>query len=149
MIEIGLNLLDARYAEFNPGRVGSNGLVSLDFDGHDLDRSPSVSGRFGATYTIDLGGAGSLVANGTINYSSKYFLTDIGNLIDYIQPSFTKTDLSITYNAPNDRFYLGAFVLNLENSVVLTSAIYGNFGLDGTVTFQDPRRFGVRAGVKF
>ena len=156
-VEMGFNWLDARYAQFNPGRVGPNGPVSLDFDGHALNRSPRVSGRVGATYTIDLGSAGSLVANAMLNYSSKYYLTDLASLIDYIQPAFTKTDLSITYKAANDKFYIGAYVLNLENNVVLTTATFGSFnkpntpifGRDGTVNFQDPRRFGVRAGIKF
>lgn len=84
-----------------------------------------------------------------LNYSSKYYLTDLANLIDYIQPAYTKSDLSITYKAANDKYYIGAYILNVENSVVLTTAGWGSFGLDGTVAFQDPRRFGVRAGIKF
>lgn len=148
--EMGFNWLNARYGQYSPSRVGPGGqAITLDFAGHPLNRSPRVSGRVGATYTIDLGNAGKLVANATLNYSAKYYLTDIGNLIDYIQPAYTKTDLSLTYNAPDDRFYVGVYALNLENNVVLTSAGWGNRGTDGTASFMDPRRFGVRAGVKF
>jgi iron complex outermembrane receptor protein len=52
----------------------------------------------------------------------------------------------VTYNAPNNRFYVGAFAKNLEDNVVVTSAFADGFN---GVTFADPRQFGLRAGVKF
>ena len=99
-VDIGFNWLKARYTDYIPSRVMGSTQVNVDFNGHPLDRSPELSGRVGATYTLDLGGKGNIVANATTFWSSKYYLTDIGNLIDYRQPSSTRTKLSLTYNAP-------------------------------------------------
>ena len=149
VIELGLNWLDARYAEYAPSRVVSGTVIELDFSGRPLARSPEWSATVGATYVVDLPDGGSIKANARTRYSSRYDLTDIANLIAFYQPSFTKTDLSLTYNAPDERFYVGAFVENLENEIVVTGAAFGNFGLDGMAVFADPRRYGVRAGVRF
>ncbi|MCJ2184790.1 TonB-dependent receptor [Novosphingobium sp. 1949] len=148
-VELGFNWLNARYDEYYPSKVVGDEEVVLDFHDHPLDRSPRVSGRVGATWTIALGDHGELNANATLNYSAKYTMTDLANLIDFIQPAYTKTDLALTWSAPENRFYIGAYVYNLENKVVITAAGYGNFGADGGVTFMDPRRFGVRGGFKF
>jgi iron complex outermembrane recepter protein len=90
-------------------------------------------------------GEGKLVADASVRSRSRYDLTDLANYAYFFQPAHTKTDLSLTYNAPDDRFYVGAFVENLENELVVTSATTGGFG---SVTFSDPRTFGVRAGFK-
>ena len=90
-----------------------------------------------------------MVFDAGTRFSSSYALTDIGNLIDYRQPSYTKTDASIRYNAPNDAWYVAAYIENIEDEIVLTSAGYGNTGFDGTAVFADPRTFGVRAGFEF
>ena len=54
--------------------------------------------------------------------------------------------MSLTYNAPGNKYYVAAFVQNLENKLAVTSASTGALG---SVTFADPRLFGVRAGAKF
>jgi iron complex outermembrane receptor protein len=142
-VRLGLDLLDARYAEFSPT---SSAGVTVNFKGHDLARSPSVVTTAGAVYTHALANGGSLVAGANVRLSSRYLLTDLTNLIDAYQPSYTKTDLSLNYNAPDQRFYIGVYVENLENNIVLTGA---DFGFANLATFADPRRAGVRAGFKF
>jgi iron complex outermembrane receptor protein len=149
VLDFGLNWLHARYADYNPSRVVNGTPITLDFSGHPLARSPKWTGSAGATYTFGLATGGSVVANARTRFSSRYYLTDIANLIDYYQPSYTKTDASLTYSAPGDRYYIGAYVENIENKIVLTGAGFGNFGLDGTAAFADPRRYGIRAGVRF
>ena len=149
VLDFGLNWLHARYADYNPSRVANGTPITLDFSGHPLARSPKWTGSAGATYTFDLANGGSVVANARTRFSSRYYLTDLANLIDYFQPSYTKTDASLTYSAPGERYYIGAYVENIENEIVLTGAGFGNFGLDGTAAFADPRRYGVRAGVRF
>jgi iron complex outermembrane recepter protein len=75
---------------------------------------------------------------------ASYQLTNFGAATQYKVPSFTKTDLSLTFNAADDRFYVQGFASNLENKITLS-------GVDGfgNVVPQDPRTYGVRAGFKF
>jgi iron complex outermembrane recepter protein len=137
-LRLALNYLDARYNVFIP-------TPGVDLAGRPLARSPKWSWNAGMNYTMPVG-EGKVVADASIRSRSRYDLTDLANYAYFYQPAHTKTDLSLTYNAPDDRFYVGAFVENLENDLVVTSASTGGFG---SVTFSDPRTFGVRAGFKF
>jgi iron complex outermembrane recepter protein len=145
-IRLALNYLDARYSNFVPASV-LIGTVStpIDFAGRPLARSPKWSWNAGLNYSLPIG-EGQLVADASVRSRSRYDLTDLANYAYFFQPAHTKTDLSLTYNAPDDRYYVGAFVENLENDLVVTSATTGGFG---SVTFSDPRTIGVRAGFKF
>jgi len=138
LASLGVNYLDARYTNFIP-------VTGIDFSGRQLDRSPKWTWLANITYWVPLGN-GKLEANASTRYSSRYELTDQGNYAYFYQPHYTKTDLSLTYSAPDERFYVGAFVKNLENEVVVTTASAGFFGF---VTFADPRQYGMRAGLKF
>jgi iron complex outermembrane receptor protein len=64
----------------------------------------------------------------------------------FTQPSYTATEATVTYNAPQKRYYVQGFVKNLENNLLVT-AVGG--GVNGTLQVSDPRTFGVRAGMKF
>lgn len=149
LIRFGVNWLDARYDDYFPSRIAGNDTITLDFSGHALARSPEWTGNVGANYTLNLDGGANIVFDAGTRFSSSYALTDLANLIDYRQPSFTKTDVSIRFNAANDAFYVGAYINNIEDEIVLTSAGYGSTGPDGTAVFADPRTFGVRAGFEF
>jgi iron complex outermembrane receptor protein len=83
------------------------------------------------------------VANIRTRLSSSYVLQDINDLIEFGQPSHHKTDVTISYNAPEDRFYVQAFIRNLEDEITLAGA--------GTTTaaFNDPRIAGIRIGGRF
>ena len=49
----------------------------------------------------------------------------LGTLNFYEQPSYTKSDLTLTYKAPNDTWSLQAFARNLEDSIVVTTVAVG------------------------
>jgi iron complex outermembrane recepter protein len=137
-VRLALNYLDARYATFIP-------TPGVSLAGRPLARSPKWSWSAGANYSLPIG-EGRLVADAAIRGRSEYDLTDLANYAYFYQPAHSKTDLSLTYNAPSENFHVGVFVENLENNLVVTSATTGGFG---SVTFSDPRTFGIRAGVKF
>ncbi len=137
-VRLQLNWLDARYDSFIP-RPG------IDFAGRPLARSPRWSWIAGVNYTIPVG-EGRIVADGQISSRSEADLTDLASFAYFYQPAFTKSDVSLTYNAPNDRFYVAAFVENIEDNVNLTSVITGTFA---NAIFSDPRTYGVRAGFQF
>jgi iron complex outermembrane receptor protein len=137
-INLSLNYLNARYTRFVP-------TPGVDFAGRPLDRSPKWSGSAGLDYTIPVG-EGKVVASAKTRFSSRYELTDQGNFAYFFQPSYTKSDLALTYSAPSDRFFVSAYVHNLEDRITVTNVTAGFFG---NVNFADPRVFGARAGIKF
>lgn len=137
-VRLQLNWLDARYDTFRP-------VPTVNFAGRALNRSPRWSWVAGANYTIPLG-EGKVVIDAQTASRSQYEVTDLAAFAYFFQPGYTKTDASITYNAPDDRFYVAGFVENLENNLVVTTAVTGVLGF---VNIADPRIFGVRAGMKF
>ncbi|HEX7885865.1 MAG TPA: TonB-dependent receptor [Phenylobacterium sp.] len=138
-LDLNLNWLRARYADFHP-------TPAFDFAGLALDRSPKWSGAVGYSYTRSVG-EGSIVAAARVRFSERYRLTQLSPVVFFRQPSFHKTDLTLTYNAPEDRYYLQAFAKNLENEIALTSAT--NSATASTAVFEDPRTVGVRVGYHF
>jgi iron complex outermembrane receptor protein len=67
--------------------------------------------------------------------------------IFYTQPSFTRSDLTVTYSSADDRWSAQAFVKNLENKGQLTG-LFTNGG-SSYANLSEPRTVGVRASVKF
>jgi len=108
---------------------------------------PDYTVQAGVAYKIDLGDKGSLTPEAQIYYNSGYILTDLtpefGN-----QRSYTKTDLRLTYRTANDRFRFQAFVNNVENTAVITRAVYAS-NRTLVANYAPPRAYGVSAGIRF
>jgi iron complex outermembrane recepter protein len=145
-VEFSINYTNARYDNFVPSVLVGAVQVSRDFGGLQLDHAPKYSAAAGYTHTFPLGNGGKVDASARMRFSSAYFMQDLNILGQYHQPSFTKTDLTLTYHAPEDRFYLQGFVKNLENEITLAAA---SSGLGASATIEEPRTYGVRAGFKF
>lgn len=147
--------LDARYADWEilPAAVvnGAN-LPAVNFAGLKLDHSPDVTFTAGYTYTQPLPNGANLIANVRTHYSDRYAMISTALRAQFWQPSYTKTDLSLTYSAPRDAWYVQGFARNLENTVNVTNiAVTTNVNAftNGTANFGDPRTYGVRFGAKF
>lgn len=131
--------LDARYAEYFP-------VPTVSFEGKSLDRSPEFTVAAGYAYEHPLPNGGVLEAGVRTKYSDEYMLTDLVLRGQFRQPSFHKTDLTLTYHAPDDRWYLQGFAKNLENEITLSTA---TVQAGGAVSVQDPRTYGARLGARF
>lgn len=152
-LTLGIDLTDGHFRQFCPSGLTASGGCSANargqvanYAGQKLDRTPSTVFYANANYTWPVGD-GSIVASVGTRISSSYFVTVYGDNGSYWlrlkTPSQSKTQASLTYNAPNDAWYLTAFVKNIENKVSLVT------GSASSVTMSDPRTFGVRAGMKF
>lgn len=160
----------SRIVALKTGFLGYLTGTFADFSGYPLPNTPSFVANLSATHAIDLRGGAQLRLRGAMKISSGYDLTDFANAVRYRQDSFTRSDASLTWAAPGDRYTVQLFVENIENKVQRTSGpggyngTYGGFtgGMatpeaDGTafptnsVTFgvSTPRFYGVRLGVKF
>jgi iron complex outermembrane recepter protein len=151
-IDLSYSYTHARYSEYCPFddplstiAVGANGCKgnSLSFKGRPLDRSPRHVVTAGYAHTFPVG-EGKVVAGVRTRLSSAYVITNFGAGLQYRNPSVSRTDLNLTYNAPDDRFYVQGYVQNLENDIRLQR-------VDGfsNASPTDPRTYGVRAGFKF
>jgi iron complex outermembrane recepter protein len=152
--DFSVSYLKARYSDYALGSlVGAGGVTpAVSFAGKDLDRSPRWVATAGYNHTFELGNGGTLVAGVRTKASDSYKLISTVLRSQFHQPSFTKTDAMLTYNAAGDRFYVQGFVKNIENAVTISNAgvsvAFPGLNSGGT-SFQDPRTYGVRAGVKF
>jgi iron complex outermembrane recepter protein len=144
-IDLSFNYTDARYTRFIARGAGP-GVSEISFAGRQLDHAPKYTASAAYTHTFPLGNGGSVEASARTLLSSEYYLQDLNNLSQFRQPSFTKTSMTLTYKAPENRFYVQGFVQNLENEVTLAAAASG---LGTTATPEEPRTYGVRAGFKF
>lgn len=130
---------NARYTQFVP-------LPGLDWAGKKLDRAPEIAVTAGATQTFPLGDGSNVEANVRTRLASSSVLGVSSSGIQFPVPAYTKTDAGLTYNAPNSRWYIQAYIKNIENSIVVSGASTGAFG---TIYVSDPRTYGVRAGFSF
>lgn len=135
-IDFSINYLDAHYTRYVP-------LAGVDFAGRQLDNAPDWIVMAGYTHTFSLGNGGDVVAHVDTQMSDSYVITNFANGTQFRMPSYTKTNATITYNAPGNAWYLQGFVKNAENTVT-----FSGYGL-GRIYASEPRRYGVRAGVRF
>jgi len=143
--DISMTYLDARYSDYQivPG---------VNFAGKRLDRSPRWVVSAGYSYTLPLADGSTLAAGVRTRVSDEYYLLSTSLRAQFRQPGFTKTDLTLTYSAPDDKWFIQGFVKNLEDNITVSSAttVAAFPGLNnGTAQFADPRTYGVRAGFKF
>ena len=137
--DVSVNWLKARYTSFRP-------VPAIDYAGVRLDRSPTITASAGYTFTQELGGGSRVEFGARVRVSDSYLLSDVAVPVVFRNPSYHKTDLTLTYRAPDDRFFVQGFVKNLENVITLQGA---SAQYSSSAYLADPRTYGVRAGVKF
>jgi iron complex outermembrane receptor protein len=160
-----LTYLDATYDEFvsvdetNPRQVGTPFACTptppatgcpVDVSGNRLTRSPEWKVSFGAEYTHDLGGLGSVSGRiGTV-WVDKQFARPFNNA-PYIIDAYWRSGARVSWTPQSGRYAVTAFVDNVENNDVYadaeTNPSFSNFAPRGTVL--PPRTFGVRVSADF
>ncbi len=142
--------LNARYTDYLVDAVGP---LFAQFAGRKLDRSPEWTVSAAYDWRVPLANDGSVAFNLRTRLSDSYFITSSLLRGQFRQPSFTRSDMTVTYTTPSERLYVQGFVKNIENRVTLGSAVLGaNFGAafdDGLAQLTDPRLYGARIGVRF
>lgn len=144
---VAVTWTDARYTEFTTAVVGG-----VDLSGLPLNRAPEFTVNVGYNRTIPLAGGGNVVLGVNSKLSTEFFIYSGTLLAQFRQPGYTQTDVTATYNAPDDRWYLQAYGKNLEDTYVVNSVApaggFPNFQ-SGNATLSAPRTYGVRFGYKF
>lgn len=149
-LNAGIGYLDAKYTSFPNASafvpvVGGYGFVqsSVDASGRPLARAPKWSMSGQATYDIPIG-TSHLELNGTVYYTSKYFLDTPSNISS---GKYTIVNARATYYFPGDHISVAVFATNLFNKVYLSSASTNAFTFIGQP--NDPRIIGGSVALKF
>jgi iron complex outermembrane receptor protein len=74
---------------------------------------------------------------------SAYYMQDLNNLSQFRKPSFTKSDITLTYTAEDRRYFVQGFAKNLEDNVTIAAAASG---LLSGVNIEEPRIYGLPVG---
>jgi iron complex outermembrane receptor protein len=147
LLSLNVALLNAEYTNFTLP-VASNGVT--DLSGFTAMKSPSVSIQAGYQHTWDLANGAKLQGGVTSHFDSAYW-----TLFDHSpgsqQPSYTKTNVVLTYSAPGNKWHVQAYGNNLENTAVIATAAPANSSSNGVpwVHLEPPRTYGVRFGVNY
>jgi iron complex outermembrane receptor protein len=122
--------------------------ITLNCSGFRPPNAPQWTINLGVQQTIPLGNDGKIVLNARTHHQTDT-LTGLEFLPIEVQKGYWMSDASITYSAPGDRYFISAYVSNIEDKTVIGNTFpppLGNFVV-GSV--RPPRTYGVRAGVKF
>jgi iron complex outermembrane receptor protein len=161
-----VSYLHTRFTDF---QAGSNAFLGngIDFSGQALDSSPEFVAIGSLDHAFDVGNGAQLKLRAAIKSSSSYLISDFADAVRYRQPSFTRSDASLTYEASDNRYSLQLFVENIENKVQRTGGLVGYqnsgapYGGSGSTTFTSlpannlafytttPRFYGLRLSARF
>ncbi len=148
-----LAYLDSEFGTFgqsNPYQL-FGGVVQefVDQAGKTTPWSPDLTLSASAAYLIDLGSNGSLTPYLQTYYSDGY---NTSNLLAtdpaHDQDSYTKTDIRLIWDSPDQRYAIEAFIENIEDSDVLAR---GNNNSDDVVqtSYLYPRNYGLKIRARF
>ena len=139
---IAATWLDAKFANYVM-------TETADFSGKPLSRSPKYTLTAGYNYSYELGDGGTVDFAINSRWSAEYKLLNNSIAAYFNQPAFTKTDVTLTYNAPQGDWYAQAFIKNIEDNITVSNVGTTSNLTNGTVAFSDPRLIGVRLGYQF
>lgn len=142
-----LHSADVMYNIFAPilGYAAIPSAVA-DFSGNRLANAPRWSARLGYEHIFDLPGGSTLAPAIDFYVQSKTF-SDSANYIQGLNGGYTKTDLNLRWDSSDQRYYINAFVNNVEDKLVAnqTSVVWSST----TATYNPGRTVGVRVGASF
>jgi iron complex outermembrane receptor protein len=115
----GCNLL------FSPAQnSGLGGFTAQNLAGLPFVRAPKWQASFGFDWETDIGSDMKLVVANHQQYSSR-MLVNLG--FPFYQPSFFKSDLSLTLQGPKDRWEFALIGKNLNNAITTGACANSNF----------------------
>ncbi len=110
-----------------------------------LFEAPESTVSLGASYRVDLSAGGNVTGVVSSYLSGGYLSDDFPAQYGAQQYGYTRTNVSLTYNAPHDRWSLGAFCNNLENGAqMMPGATIEQGQTIGVFALSPPRTYGIR-----
>lgn len=145
-------------AQLAPNLAGISGGAFVGADGNpvslagnELQNASNVTVSLGAQYTHRFEGGLSLTGRADYYWQSAYWLRIFNDPRTDEVASWDVINLQVTLNGPEERWFVRAFVQNLENDDNVTGAFVTDAatGLFTNIFLAEPRRYGVMAGFNF
>ena len=120
-----------------------------NLNGNQLQNTPDFDTTISAQWTQPIGGEYNIVAHVDYYWQSHMWGRIFEDGADYI-PGFGNMNVTVQLNAPDNKWYVQAFVKNVFGSANIegeyltspTSGLYTN------AVYGDPRLFGLKVGIK-
>ncbi len=123
--------------------------IGYNYTGNRMIDAPKYNIHAGLEHRLSLGSAGDLVGRIDSHYTSDYF-HNFNNFPLTRQRSYTKTDLSVTYEPLEGPWSLQGFIRNAEDEAVFTTL---NSGATPTTPsaggLEAPRTYGAQLKVRW
>ncbi len=144
-----VSLLDAKYTQFVLPD-GAQGPTPINVRGNRLNHAPKLSINLGFDVTPEIdvfGGSINLRADGS--YRSQTFVREFNNpLFERNDPYFI-ANASLTWTNATEKFLVRGFVTNLFDEVYLTQSQWSAPIQSRSVSYNQPRQYGIEVQFKF
>ncbi len=123
--------------------------VLQNLRGNQLPQAPQYKFSAGVQYTFDIGDM-NLIPRVDLAHTGESFGNIFNGQINRV-PSYTVVNAQVTFNGPDQKWYVRGFVQNLTNNNA-TTGLYvtdQSSGLFTNIFTLEPRRYGVAAGFRF
>jgi iron complex outermembrane receptor protein len=135
---------------------GNGNSFNINFNGKSLDRTPAAVFVLGYTHSFDLNNGAKLALHVDGRESSKYYITNFNNGVQYIQPSFTRSNANVRYTSSSGKLETEVFVNNIENKLQTTGGItsynpgtvFPGTAYYGSANVSQPRFYGIRETLR-
>jgi iron complex outermembrane recepter protein len=126
---------------------------NINCSGKDMPQAPGLVVQGGLDQTVPLPNGASLLLSGDFRHEQGH-QTSTSFDPQAVIPSYTRGDVSMTYDSAKDDWSLQAYVNNVANSTTIESIIPGrsyNINTGGLISaiLLPPRTYGVRFHYKF
>ena len=184
LVDASIVLMKSKYNSYMAGDTafissgGAATIGSVNWSGLSLDNTPHFVGTLGYTHDFALPRGSSLSLHLETKYSTSYVESDpaaaspqdpTNSDSRFTQPSYTRSNGTLTYLTSDGRFWMQAFVTNIENKLQMTGppgSLPAQTGLPPpgvaygaplstaqlnavSVNVSPPRMFGLRFSVKY
>jgi iron complex outermembrane receptor protein len=158
--DLSISYLHAKYLTFylpdGDGFTNFNlrpgaALVPLNLSGHTMARSPELTVNVGYQHSFKLADGGKITPMVYSHIESQSNLEYHGYAITR-KAANSHTDMTLSYQSPDAKWHVDAYVRNLENRglpVIANLNILTNNPGEASGAIEDPRTFGVTVGAKF
>lgn len=148
-INVDILYNDAKFRRFDLANPFDPSAPPTSYAGNRIPGSYPLTITGGINQAFPLANGGRLIADARTQYKKGTYLWFVHVPGDY-QKSNTRTDLSLTYEAPEGRFSITGYVRNVENKATLLQGapIDNTSGVVWT-NLNPPRTFGGIFGFKF
>ncbi len=129
--------------------LGDKGALD-DFSGNQLSRAPRWKLTLSGDYEIPLGRFGSLIPRIQYTWQDETYFRAFNKDFE-LQDPYHLTDASVTWNSPESKWSVEAFIQNIEDEAPKQNILIGPryFGSPPLAWYGPPRFYGIQVGFKY